>query len=521
MDHEEEQLVKSAGAFDVHRWSDHPEVNKVVRQLFDEMTLFRKTNDPNARIYDPLKIWRAIKVLVLDLYLAATQTPNPYRYISKGKGSYQKGTRYRKLFLKYDILVGTLNRLVGMGYVSVGAKGFQSHDTGTRRSTRIKATDKLLKLILAPENGIERFVTRNGCLALLQPNPNLDEQPELIRLKGEKSAKGYAELIDYKDADFPSADVMRQNLRQINSQLDASQIKLEISDAQKEAMFSQLNRKQRNAFRQPIDFSRNTLYSVVKDERFDHGGRFYGAWWQEVPRDYRKYIKINHKPTVELDYSGHHVRILYAQKGLQPPDDPYDIQGFDRDDQKVATLVLLNATGRIATEKGLIKKLVDDEIRHLEDAGNIFDKEQLVALRQEFTPWIRDRVLPLLPKIEERHEAIKDQFYSGVGTKLQFADSVVAEKILLQALKAGLTVLPVHDSFIVNMNWREELQSIMEEVFDAEFGKTAKIKPKPLRPDLQAREERTNQETNIIRLDICEYDSDEETYEWYYQLWGT
>ena len=53
------------------------------------------------------------------------------------------------------------------------------------------------------------------------------------------------------------------------------------------------------------------------------GGRFYGGWWQEVPKGYRQYIVMNGKPMVEYDYANLHPRILYAEAGLIPPDDCY------------------------------------------------------------------------------------------------------------------------------------------------------------------------------------------------------
>ena len=38
-----------------------------------------------------------------------------------------------------------------------------------------------------------------------------------------------------------------------------------------------------------------------------------------VPSDYRSMITIDNEPTVELDYSGMHFAIMYAEKGMDIP----------------------------------------------------------------------------------------------------------------------------------------------------------------------------------------------------------
>ena len=57
-------------------------------------------------------------------------------------------------------------------------------------------------------------------------------------------------------------------------------------------------------------------------------------------------------------------------------------------------------------------------------------------------------------------------------------DSKVAEKIMLQMLKLGHVVLPVHDSFIVRNSASHDLEIIMKKVFEDDFGREAKLKIK-------------------------------------------
>ena len=64
-----------------------------------------------------------------------------------------------------------------------------------------------------------------------------------------------------------------------------------------------------------------------------------------MPSELRKDILINDHHTVEVDYSGFHVSIAYGLEGLQPPEDPYDLEEpwLTPSDPQAAT------TGREAT----------------------------------------------------------------------------------------------------------------------------------------------------------------------------
>ena len=75
----------------------------------------------------------------------------------------------------------------------------------------------------------------------------------------------------------------------------------------------------------PIQLHRQTLRRIFNSTSFDEGGRFYGAWWQNIPSAYRAFITIDGKFTDEFDYGKLHPTILYADKGITLEDDAYDI----------------------------------------------------------------------------------------------------------------------------------------------------------------------------------------------------
>ena len=61
---------------------------------------------------------------------------------------------------------------------------------------------------------------------------------------------------------------------------------------------------------------RQRVRRVFNRSSFDHGGRFYGAWWQACPKVWRREIFINDAPTIEQDYSSLHIALLYSRRGV-------------------------------------------------------------------------------------------------------------------------------------------------------------------------------------------------------------
>lgn len=62
------------------------------------------------------------------------------------------------------------------------------------------------------------------------------------------------------------------------------------------------------------------------------GGRLYGGWWQTLPRNLRKHIRIDNEPVVNVDFATMHLGLAYAQEGRQPPrGDLYDLTGTDHE----------------------------------------------------------------------------------------------------------------------------------------------------------------------------------------------
>ena len=305
--------------------------------------------------------------------------------------------------------------------MQVDRKGYYDQKSRSGRLTKIRATEKLICLL-----------DQDGPIWPWETCQHPDA--EVLIFKDEKKKR-----IDFTDTD--ATRLMRDNLRLINNALLAHWPDLELPDDQ----FSRLGKAMvADEDRQPLDLSRRTLYRVFNNRSFEQGGRFYGGWWQEVPRVYRRFIRIDGEPTAELDYSSLHPRILYALAKLPMVGDPYDLGlgSQHRPRVKETFNALVNASGKL-------------------EEPDIYQHEGLSLTFPE-----------LQERIKERHKDIAHMFNSSFGLKGQSLDSSIAEKVLLHFAGRGICCLPIHDSFVVPRNYEADLQDVMlrayREVMDQE-----------------------------------------------------
>jgi hypothetical protein len=205
----------------------------------------------------------------------------------------------------------------------------------------------------------------------------------------------------------------------------------------------------------PLNFSQVTLRRVFARGRLDHGGRFYGGWWQLVPSKFRKYVSINGDLSCEADYSGMALNCLYAMEGKNMGvEDAYDIG--------------LSYSAPDDPRRKIVKKYINAVINDEKKSYRLpLEDQRLLGISAS---QLRDRVT-------QRHAPIAHHFHSGVGLHLQFIDSEIAEKVMLHFVRQQEVCLPIHDSFIVRSECIDLLVDVMEDSFRAKFGCPIKIRP--------------------------------------------
>ena len=202
-----------------------------------------------------------------------------------------------------------------------------------------------------------------------------------------------------------------------------------------------------------------------------HGGRLYtGTYYgvQALPSEWRQHIRIDNEPVVELDYASLHINMLYARIGKPPQEDHYSV-------------VLDNFPQFLPDEKPVIRTFLKILLQSILNAkspskavssGNY---DMNVLNRSERTP-VRKilkkhgiKVKDLIEAFEQVHSGIAQFFYSEVGLELQYGDSRMALKVLNHFNRKGIVVLPVHDSFLIQAKYKDDLKAVMEKAYCSEM----------------------------------------------------
>lgn len=387
-------------------------------RLMDDLKATEGSRRRTRRAADEERLAAMMEAIICDLYVNCRSDPSRYLGYSRDTSFYTLKSRYAHPLSSVTAVTSVADFLLHAGYAA-GKLGFYDRRSNPfggapvrHMRSRIRATEKLLGL-LECDYGVSIG------------DVGYRSDFEVIRLKDATK-----KMAEYNDTDVTNR--MRSRLKEYNDLLAGCDIRLDGS-----------------AVGQSVDgtspdFSSKRLYRVFNHSRFDHGGRFYGGWWQTVKAARRAHILIDGEETVEIDYSAMHCRMCYDLSGrsLSEDDDPYRIDGLEslRDAVKFGFLVLINLAPS--------------------QRGQATDKVK--AMIQGKTSF-RD----LLVAIERRHRPIREWFRSGKGTELQCIDSKVAESVMGYFVGRGIPCLPIHDSFIVPSSARKQLDSTMREAYAA------------------------------------------------------
>jgi len=340
-----------------------------------------------------------------------------------------------------------------LGWIFV-KKGYVT-GSGKKISTKLMAIGELLKV----------YEKKGVTWQELEPSMN----HELIILKDFDSTTKEKSVIPTPDT--RKVRLMRSNLKKINTFLSQHAICLHRKDKN---LFALANKMSQDSYstewfdNKPIkkarlfNFSHTAMTRIFARSSLSKGGRFYGGWWQYIPREERKYITIDGMGTIEIDFSEMHPRLLYLEQGLKPPGgDLYDLNirvkglPYDLEDECYKAI------------RGVIKKYLNALIN---------DENGFYKLPKSDQEIIGIDTKKLRELVINKHPLIQDSLGIGKGLSFQYFDSQVAEKVMLTLLKKNIVCLPIHDSFICQIHHAEALYESMMKCYEEVFNDQPKIK---------------------------------------------
>ena len=418
--------LKHSKPFKNTLWSEFEEVDNLTSKLLEDIQA-----EFNLERFNKNKYKSNLKVLLVNLFVTYSVSSKMYLAVPRGAGDYS-ASRYNSNNIGYKVFIKIFDALTKLKYIEYHPGHYDSFTASGNRS-RIRAKTKLIK-----------HFKSNGIYTAMITNDKEEETIILKKSKDESINPNRKDLVHY--IDNPTTNKMRSNLEEINTLLDRTWIDIEISDKELIKLNQAMDREPDKS---PIDFTRRKLRRIFNNSSFEHGGRFYHGWWQEIPSTYRKYITISGKLTEEEDFSGIHIRMLYAFEGIElGSEDTYLIEGYGtkyRKQVKVALNTIINAKTKKAAISSINKELTLPKNTSAEDLFN---------------------------QLKLKHPSIAKYFATGIGIQLQYKDSKIAEKVILRLARDNIVALPVHDSFIVKMihinDLKEEMNKAYEEVLTSE-----------------------------------------------------
>lgn len=434
-DHSE---YKNARMFDFNRWSEYREVN-LLAEVLSQGIPSRKLSDYVVNM----------KVILLDLYHSHLTDPTQYVAYFRNNNHYTFKKRFKdgdrsvdNPLITYDYFVGAVNTLIANKYIT-SRDGFRfepetEDDELQVEIAKMRATTKL----------VDTWWQYGWTPEMIGQKRPENDRPLLFLYVTKKEKRGKKTIKTREPVKVPNnhrTKRMSKIIHAYNEMLDRTHIDCDI------ACINNNDRKELIEKLEKYDDSKEPVirlrlgdkhvYRVFSggDTSLRLGGRFYGPFWVGCPSVMRKYITINGNPTIELDYKGIHIQLLYALRGINYAalkDDPYNLickppeKDPDRDFNKLILLTAINATKETKARDSVYKQMwKKDEL----EKYNLTDKAPIIKK---------------LKQLKEKHAPIADDITSGKGLMLQYYDSCVIEQLMQYAARTNTPILTVHDSVI-------------------------------------------------------------------------
>jgi hypothetical protein len=354
--------------------------------------------------------------LLANLALLEHAGPEAKIFYSRANDEYARHSQYAPSWFTRSVVTQVIDGVVDEGW-ALGRKTKPSRHA-TKRST-IWPTPKL-----------------KAALPVLRKRDLRQNLRNVILLRDE----------DKKLVHYPETSETRAMRRQVVEQNEAlASVGIGICDITELGLYLASNGRSVNTLR-------CALYRVFNRSRWDLGGRYYGGYWQQLPKEERAKVTLDGAATFEHDISACHLRMAYARVGAAiPHTDPYRLEVLTS---------LLNAP------EDVCRRVVKQAVLILINAETAPSAHRAIGRHLSAANLPRDKAKEVIALIKASMPELKPVWHSGLGLELQRYDSDVAMRVMRSMRKKGVPVLPVHDSFIVPILAEQQLKEAVEREFD-------------------------------------------------------
>lgn len=409
-----------------------------IDELLDKINVLTgRKNTPSASTQKKRRL--AATLVIEGLYRCyCSQSKGIALAVPHHPNAYKAGDENKINEVGYKVILSIIDAMDALGWIERVMGHRTSEDAG--ETTELRASGALL----------EEFKKAGISWQEMEPISDVI----VLRNYDENTKKKYKQAIPKSDA----ARKMATNLKKINKFLSRQAICLLLSNKSFERLGGEMTFGERKTlydfnyqgkYPRYLDFTMTQLRRIFSRDSMKLGGRFYGGWWQFIPKKYRVHITINYLPTVEVDYSGLHPLMMYHLDGLTPPEgDMYDIGIWKTEAERERKRPIV---------KEFFNAIVNDEFG---DYKMSKESKKILGMSNK----------ELRERIADKHPDITHRFNSGYGLTLQYEDSKIAERVMLLLLEQDIACLPMHDSFIVQATERSKVVAAMTQAYKERFG---------------------------------------------------
>jgi hypothetical protein len=335
-------------------------------------------------------------------------------------------------------IVAQAKLLSDEGYVEIVRHQF-NYQTKKGKRTRIKAKEKLLKLLRAVPNNV------------------YEDIEQLVILKNKKDNKNdYDVIIDYENEALME-EMGKKLLQSTKNQIHNMRKKL--------IEINKVNTNAKICYKE-LDLSVKVV--AIFRGNFDLYGRLHSRglnYYQGYSKEERIQFTINGKPVVELDFKALHPYLLYAAEGIQYEGDPYSAVCEHEKARPFLKQILLRMLNCGTFQKAALSAdewLEKEERKKAKRDG----REPLIKILLEnnlIDADARYKSGKYIHKFREAHNPIGKYLLRGKesGLKLMNKDAKIALEVCSHFAKKNVPILSIHDSFIIQEDYKTELEQIM------------------------------------------------------------
>jgi hypothetical protein len=237
---------------------------------------------------------RTVNAVLSDIAYAHLTAPGEWTVLRLSNRVWSRRSRYRP-----EVFTTVLPTVIAM--LCAPELGFLEYRKGYRGGPFARNVASTIRVT-------QRFAQKLAAEALEPEDFALSATRETFNLKAAKEWRmGHGDKLEYEDT--PETVRFREELARINDAVAGAPLFLTREDPEAH-----------------VDLSKRGLYRVFNDGRIGEGGRLYGGFWQELPKQRRHDLRIGRERVVELDYRQMGPRLAYAAVGaLPPPGDLYSL----------------------------------------------------------------------------------------------------------------------------------------------------------------------------------------------------